>query len=76
MLASNHRSTQFCAQLSSFRSSFPLRIVPVTHFLKQVLVKECTAKGERRACQPETLQSREGQNYLDSHFDITEQADE
>lgn len=42
-LASRNRSTQFCAQVSSPLSSFPLRIVPVTHFFQQVSVRECIA---------------------------------
>lgn len=35
-------------QLSSVLSSFPLRIVPVMHFLKHVSVRECTAVVEKR----------------------------
>lgn len=41
--ASKNRSTQFCAQASSFLSSFPLRTVPVTHFFQQMSVREWTA---------------------------------
>jgi len=40
--ASRKRSTQFCVHVSSFLSSFPLRIVPVTHFLQQMSVREWT----------------------------------
>ena len=31
------------AQVSSLLSSFPLLIVPVTHFFQQMSVRECTA---------------------------------
>jgi hypothetical protein len=42
--ASKNRSTQFCAQLSSFFSSLPLRIEPVMHLRQQMSVRLCTAK--------------------------------
>jgi hypothetical protein len=41
--ASINRSTQFAVHDSSPFSSFPLRIVPVTHFFQQTSVRECTA---------------------------------
>lgn len=45
-LESKNLSTQFIVQLSSFLSSFALRMEPVMHFFQQTSVREWTAIGE------------------------------
>ena len=42
MFASMYRSTQFCMQGSSERSSLPAEIFEVTHLRKHMSVKLCT----------------------------------